>query len=85
MRSIKCPTDSRKRKATESCAAEIQILHNMQEAMNKDVADDSLVMYGKVVVNKLRLIANTMQRFNVQNQIDQAIFRAVVQNHDNST
>ena len=46
IRSTKCPTGSRKRKTTESCVAEIQILNNMQEAMNKHVADDSLDMYG---------------------------------------
>ena len=45
LRSTKCPTSSRKRKTTESCAEEIQILNNMQEAMKKDVAHDSLDMY----------------------------------------
>ena len=68
-----------------SCAAEIQILHNMQEAMNKDGADDSLDMYGKVVVNKLRLSADPVELFIVQNEIDQVIYRTVVQSHTNSS
>ena len=58
MRSTKCPTGSRKRTSTESGASEIMTLHNIQEAMNKDGADDSLDMYGKVVLNKLRLFAD---------------------------
>ena len=70
---------------TVSCAAEIQILHNMQEAMNKDGADDSLDMYGKVVVNKLRLSADPVELFIVQNEIDQVIYRTVVQSHTNSS
>ena len=57
----------------------------MQQAMDKDDPDDSLLMYGKVVVNKLRLIADPMQLFIVQNETDQVIFRAVEQNHANST
>ena len=79
------PKGSRKRTATESCGAEIQILHNTREAMNKDGADDSLDMYGKVVVNKQRLIADPVELFIVQNEIDQAIYRAVVQSHVNSS
>ena len=84
MRSTKCPTGSRKRKGTVSCAAEIQILKNMQQAMDKDLPDDSVDMYGKVVVNKLRLIADPMQLFIVHNEIYQVIFRPVVQSHANS-
>ena len=75
VRSTKCPTGIRKRKATESCAPELQILHNMQEAMGKDGADDSLDLYGKVVVNKLRLITDPMDLFIVQNEIDQMLCR----------
>ena len=85
LRSTKRPTGSRKRTVTESCAAEIQILHNMQEAMNKDGVDDSLDMYGKVVVNKLRLIADPMELYIVQNEIDQVIYRAVVLSHANTS
>ena len=65
--------------------AEIQILHNMQEAMNKDGADDSLDMYGNVVVNELRLFADPMKIFIVQNEIDQVIYRAVVHSHANTS
>ncbi len=64
---------------------QLQILKNIQQAMNKDDPNDSLDMYGKAVVNKLRLIADPMQLFIVQNETDQVIFRAVVQSHANST
>ena len=57
----------------------------MQEAMGKDGADDSLELYGKVVVNKLRLITDPMDLFIVQNEIDQIIYRAVVQSQGNSS
>ena len=53
--------------------------------MNKDGADDSLDMYGKVVVNKLRRIDDPMELFIVQNEIDQVIYRAIVQSHANSS
>ena len=52
--------------------------------MNKG-ADDRFDGYGKVFVNKLRLIADPMEIVIVQNEIDKVIYRAVAQSHANSS
>ena len=61
------------------------MLHNKQEAMNKDGTYDSLYMYGKGVGNNLRLIAGPMELFIMQNEIDQFTYRPVAQSHANSS
>ena len=54
----------------------------MQKAMESEGAEDNLDRYGKVLVGKLRLINDPMKLFLLQNEIDQVVFKAVVDSRE---
>ena len=86
IRSTKCPTSStRKRRAIIEPPQELCILESMQKAMETEGAEDNLDRYGKVLVGKLILIDDPIKLFLLQNEIDQVVFKAVLESREVET
>ena len=50
--------------------------------MESEGAEDNLDRYGKVLVGKLRLINDPMKLVSLQNEIDQVVFKAVLDSRE---